>query len=206
MAIEIFDCPQGSEEWFRCRMGIPTASEFHTVLASGKGGGESLTRKKYLYSLAGEIVTGEPMESYSNGPMQRGKEMEEEARRFYSFMTDAPCQQVGFVKNGQKGCSPDSLIGDDGALEIKTKAAHIMIGLMEKDQFPSEHVAQCQGALLVLEREWIDLVCYWPKFKPFIKRAYRDVAYIARLEREIAAFNDELAALVERVRRFGMTP
>jgi hypothetical protein len=206
MTIEIFDCPQGSDEWFRARLGLPTASEFHTVLASGKGGGESVTRKKYLYQLAGEILSGEPMESYSNDYMARGKAMEEEARRFYSFMTDAPCQQVGFVKNGQKGCSPDSLIGDDGALEIKTVAPHILIGLMEKDQFPPAHAAQCQGNLLVLERDWIDLECYWPKFKPFIKRAYRDVAYIARLEREIAAFNDELAALVERVRRFGMSP
>ncbi len=204
MAIEIFDFEQGSDQWRKIRCGLVTASEFHTVLAAGKGGGESVTRKKYLYQLAGEIITGEPMESYSNGYMERGKEMEEEARRFYSFMTDAPCQQVGFVKNGDRGCSPDSLIGDDGAIEIKTKSAHLMIELMEKDQFPPEHVAQCQGTLLVTGREWIDLICYWPKFRPFVKRAYRDVAYLARLEREITAFNAELAALVERVRRFGV--
>lgn len=203
--IEIFDVPQNSEPWLRARLGLPTASMFATVLAKGKQGGESITRRKYLLTLAGEIITGEPAENYTNSYMDRGHVMEEEARRFYSFMTDAPCQQVGFVKNGQKGCSPDSLIGDDGVLEIKTKSPHFMIELMEKDQFPPEHIPQCQGALLVLEREWIDLVCYWPKFKPFIKRAYRDVAYIARLEREIAAFNDELAALVERVRRFGMS-
>ncbi len=203
--IEIFDAVQNSDEWRRIRCGLVTASRFGTVIASGKAGGESITRRKYLYQLAAERVTGEPMETYSNEHMVRGHVMEDEARRFYSFMTDAPCQQVGFIKNGDRGCSPDSLIGDDGALEIKTKLPDILIDLMERDQFPPEHIAQCQGTLLVTGRAWIDLICYWPKFKPFIKRAYRDPAYLARLERGINEFNAELAALVERVRRFGVS-
>src|SRR5438105_4376419 len=32
---KIFDCDQGSDEWHRLRCGIPTASEFSTVLAKG---------------------------------------------------------------------------------------------------------------------------------------------------------------------------
>ena len=54
--MRIIDCEQGSPEWFKARAGIPTASEFHTVLAKGKGGGESLTRKTYLLKLAGEML------------------------------------------------------------------------------------------------------------------------------------------------------
>ena len=50
--MKIIDCEQGSPEWFSARSGIPTASEFHTVMAKGKGGGESLTRKTYLLKLA----------------------------------------------------------------------------------------------------------------------------------------------------------
>ena len=88
-ALEIFDCEQNSDEWLRVRMGMPTASEFSTVLTAGKGGGESKTRRTYLYKLAGERVTGEPMESYTNKYMERGKLMEGEARDYYVMLNQA---------------------------------------------------------------------------------------------------------------------
>src|SRR6185503_15969852 len=99
--LEIFDAiEQGTPEWFQARLGIPTASEFDTVLATGRGGGESKTRRTYLYKLAGEILTGEPMYSFQNDHMQRGKEMESEARDMYVFLSDHELRQVGFIRNG----------------------------------------------------------------------------------------------------------
>lgn len=201
--MEIITCDQGSEEWFRARMGIPTASEFHTVLAKGKDGGASLTRKTYLMKLAGEIITGESMENYQNGHMERGKLMEDEARDMYAFMTDADPERVGFIVNGRKGCSPDSLIGSEGMLEIKTKLPHLLIELLLKDEFPPEHKAQCQGALWVAEREWIDIAVYWPKLPLFVKRAPRDEAYIAKLASEVDRFNTELNETVARIKSIG---
>lgn len=203
MPITIFDCEQNTPEWFRARMGIPTASEFSTVMASGRDGGESKTRKTYMYKLAGEIVTGEPMETYSNVHMERGKVMEDEAREFYCFTNDCEAQRTGFVRNGTKGCSPDSLIGTTGMVEIKTALPHILIDLLVKDKFPPEHKAQCQGALWVCEREWIDIICYWPGIPKLVKRATRDEVYIANLSGEVDRFNDELAGLVERIRAYG---
>lgn len=199
--MNILTCEQGSEEWFRARMGMPTASEFATVMASGKGGGESKTRRTYMLKLAGEILTGEPMENYTNGHMERGKIMEDEARDFYSFMTDAEPQRVGFIVNGRKGCSPDSLIGDKGMLEIKTALPHILIDRLLRDEFPPEHKAQCQGQLWVAEREWIDIAVYWPKLPLFVKRAFRDEDYIAKLNVAVSEFNDELAETVDRIQR-----
>lgn len=196
MAIEVFDFDQGSDEWRRARIGIPTASRFGDILAKGEG----KMRRKYLYELAGEIMTGEPAESFSNAHMERGKLMEEEARDFYAFTTDADLRRVGFIRNGGTGCSPDSLIGDDGALEIKTKLPHLLIEAIVRDDFPPEHKAQCQGVLWVCEREWIDLSCYWPRMPQLVKRAYRDKTYIASLAREVVAFSEELAALVDRLR------
>lgn len=198
--MEVFDCEQGSPEWFECRRGIPTASEFDTVLATGRGGGESKTRRTYLYKLAGEILTGEQMYSYSNDHMERGKEMEAEARDMYVFLTDLETQRVGFIRNGQKGCSPDSLIGANGMLEIKTKLAHLQCEVLACDEFPSEHKAQCQGQLWVAEREWLDFVSYWPKLPLFAKRVFRDEPYIKKLAAEVDRFNNELADLVERIR------
>lgn len=202
--MEIINCEQGSHEWFAARAGLVTASEFQTLLMKGKGGGESLTRKTYMRKLAGEIITGEPMEAFTNVHLERGKAMEAEARDLYAFMTDLEPVQVGFVKSGRKGASPDSLIAGDGGLEIKTKLPHLQIELLEKDEVPSEHIAQVQGGMWVAEREWWDFVSYWPKLPLFVKRVYRDEAYIKTLSDAVDRFNDELDAMVERIRHYGM--
>lgn len=200
--MQIFTCEQGTEEWFRARAGIPTASEFSTVMAKGKGGADSKTRATYMRKLAGEILTGEPMESFSNHHMERGKEMEAEARDLYAFMSDTDPEQIGFIRNGDKGCSPDALIGSNGMAEIKTKLPHLQIDVLLCGDLPPEHRAQCQGALWVAEREWIDFVSYWPKLPLFVKRVHRDEEYISTLAAAVAQFNDELAALVERIRTY----
>lgn len=204
MTAQILNCEQGSPEWFRARMGIPTASEFSCILANGKDGGASKTRRTYLMKLAGEILTGEPMETCTTSDMERGKVMEAEARDFYSFMCDAEPQRVGFIVDGPKGCSPDALIGASGMLEIKSKKPHILIEVLLKGEFPAEHKAQCQGALWIAGREWIDIGCYWPKLPLFVKRAYREDGYIATLAGAVNRFNEELAETVERVRRYGV--
>lgn len=202
--IQIFTCDQNTPEWFAARAGIPTASEFHTVMASGRSGGESKTRKTYLYKLAGELITGESTEGYTNAHMERGHVMEEDARRKYSFIADAEVQSVGFLRNGDKGASPDGLIGDRGMFEAKSKLPHMLIDCLMRDDFPPEHKAQCQGALWVAEREWIDIVVYWPKLPLFVKRAYRDETYIASIATAVKAFNEELAEIVEKIRGYDM--
>ncbi len=193
--IEIIQCDQGSEEWHRARVAIPTASRFKDVLAKGEG----KTRKRYMLDLAGERITGEPVESYSNIHMERGKIMEDEARDLYCFMTNAEPYRVGFVRHDDTGCSPDSLIGADGALEIKTKLPALQIECILADKLPSEHVAQVQGTLWICEREWLDFVSYWPKLPLFVKRIYRDEDYIKNLAAEVKRFNEELNELVEKI-------
>jgi hypothetical protein len=205
VSLQIIECDQGTPEWYRARLGLPTASMFATILAKGKDGGASVTRRTYLNKLAGEIFTGEPAENYTNGHMERGQAMEAEARNFYCFMHDAVPQRVGFIVNGNKGCSPDSLLASDGVLEIKTKMAHLAIECILRDEFPAEHKAQCQGALWVAEREWIDIAVYWPKLPLFVKRAYRDEEYIRKLAQAVDQFNDELAATVEKLRRYWLS-
>ena len=199
--MQIFDCEQGSPEWFACRMGIPTASQFGTVMASGRGGGESKTRRTYMLKLAGEILTGEPMESFSNSHTDRGHEMEPQARSFYAMQRDVDPELIGFIRSGDKGASPDGMIGADGMLEIKTKLPHLLLDVIMRGEFPSDHRAQCQGQLWVAEREWVDLICYWPKMPSFIIRAYRDEEYIKQISDAVDQFNEELAAIVERFKK-----
>jgi hypothetical protein len=204
--MRIIDCDQGTDQWFRARMGMPTASEFSTVMAKGKDGGASKTRETYMLKLAGEILTGEPMDSFSNGHTERGKEMEAEARELYAFMRDCEPERVGFIVNGDMGCSPDSLVGEDGAVEIKTKLPHLQIKCLLSEKLPAEHRAQCQGILLVTGRKWIDFVSYWPGLPLHVVRETPDEEYQAKLTAAIEAFNVELAATVERIRRMAGEP
>lgn len=235
--MEVFDCEQGTLEWFDCRKGLPTASEFSTVMSEGRADGhlsagvmdsmvksgcsaEQLAaavkaakktnsnpaqmRRKYMRRLAGEILTGESVEQFSNTHTERGNAMEDEARQTYAFVSGVELRQVGFIRNGQKGASPDSLIDDNGGLEIKTAIPDIQIDRLERNRLPPEHRAQVQGNLWLSEREYWDFVSYWPRLPMLIIRVYREEDYIKEMSAEIDKFNDELAGLVERIRRYGM--
>ena len=199
--IQLFnDIEQGSPEWFAARSGIPTASMFSAVLSKGRSGADSKTRKTYMLKLLGERLTGELQENISTPHMERGKIMEAEARTLYEFQSDNNVEDIGFIRNGDKGSSPDGVIGKDGCIEIKTKLPHLQLAVLLKDEMPTEHKAQVQGHLLVGEYEWCDFISYWPKLKPLIKRVYRDEEYIKTLSEQIDIFNEEMAQLEQTIK------
>lgn len=201
--MQIIDCIQGEPEWFTARAGIPTASMFKTVMAMGPKGGKSATRVDYLNKLAGELLTGEPMVNYVSPDMERGKLMEDEARDLYAFQNGIEPQRVGFIRNGDKGASPDSLLGASGGLEIKSAAAHVQIERLLDGGLPAEHKAQVQGSLWVAEREFWDFASYCPKLPLLVVRVYRDEKYIESISLAVELFNTELRQTVEYIRRYG---
>ncbi len=201
MTVEISDAAQNTPEWFQARAGMPTASMFAAVSAKpGPRGGIPKGRQTYLYKLAGEILTGEPMDSYSNADMQRGSAREAEAADLYGFLRDVEPETVGFVKNGNCGASPDRLIGKSGLLETKDAAPHIQIERLLKAVLPPEHKAQVQGQLMVCERVWVDFMSHCRGMAPLIIRVERDEKYIAALRIDINDFVYELQALTEKIR------
>lgn len=210
-AFEIIDVEQNSPEWMQARIGLPTASNFSVIMASGKDGGESVGRKKLMYRLAGEILTGEPGETYKNSSMDRGSEMEAEARSHYERTRLTDVQQVGFVRrklaSGRYvGCSPDGLVGDRKVLELKTMKPELLIewALKGAAGFPTEHRQQCQGALWLTERDECDLMIFYrgmpvaPCFK-----IERDDIFIRQIDEQVQIFDHELHRLVEKLRAMG---
>lgn len=200
--LQIIDVEQGTPEWFAARLGLPTASMFSTVMASGRGGGESKTRRKYMLQLVGERITGQPAEQFTTAAMDRGHAMEPEARELYELVTGNTVQQVGFMRRTSTGAgySPDGLVGEDGAIEIKTMAPHILIDVLLRQEMPPEHRAQVQGGLWVSARKWCDFIGYWPGLPPFVKRIHRDDAYIAQVAVAVREFNAELDAIEKQIR------
>lgn len=211
--MEVFDaetCPQGSEQWFKAHMGLPTASEFFKVMAkAGPKGGtthkEYIQRTQYMRMLAGEIITGEPRESewFGNRHTERGKNREDEARALYGLENDCEPQRVGFVKNGNCGCSPDSFVDSVGGLEIKDCLAHRQIERLVHGGLPPEYRWQVIGSLLVCEdREWWDFASHCRGLPLFVVRTYRDKAKdaLAELRAGIDRFCEERDFLVKWVR------
>ena len=188
MSMEIFSFEQGTPEWFAARLGIPTASMFKAVLA--KGGGK--TRKKYLHDLAGERITGKQMEGFLSDHTQRGNDWEAEARETFASLSGLVPVQVGFIKNGRCGCSPDSLIGETSGLEIKTTLPHIQNKRLTANKLPPEYKAQVQGCLMITERETWEFFSYCRVELPLRVTVHRDEEYIKILQDELERFNDEL--------------
>lgn len=195
--LDICDAEQGSPEWFEFRRGVVTASNFQCLLAKSA---DRKGRRTLMYDLAGEILSGQCAESYSNGYMERGKALEAEARDWYVFNTDADLTRVGAIRSSYLGAavSPDSLIGKDGGLEIKTRMARLQLELLESGEFPNEHKGQVQGAMWLTARPWWDFVSYCKGLPKFKIRVYRDEAYIATLAVAVKEFNEELKQLVRK--------
>ncbi|UTO28162.1 lambda exonuclease family protein [Bartonella harrusi] len=198
----VIDCLQGTEQWLQARNGLITASLFEMVMARKKQGQKTSRYHAVMMKLAGERITGKTVDEGTTLSMRRGTELEPTARKLYGTLTNTQPQCVGFVlaDDRMKGFSPDAFVGKEGLLEIKTKKPEILIPHFYQKTFPPEHKAQCQGGLWIAQREWVDLMLYWPDMPPLIKRAYRDEAYIRKLESEISRFNEELQIMVQKIK------
>jgi hypothetical protein len=197
--IQVFEeVEQGSDAWRKLRAGLPTASEFHDVIAKvGPRGGIPKGRQKLLWRLAGEIITGQPEDTYQNDDMRRGQEREGEARDYYAFLYDVDPKRVAFIRNGNCGASPDSLIGEEGLLEIKDAKPSVQIERLIAGTLPSEHKAQCQGQLMVSGRKWVDFMSHCRGLPPLVVRVDRDEEYIAELRAGVDRFVAELQQMVK---------
>ncbi len=206
--LTVVDVEQGSPDWFKARLGLPTASHFAAIMAQGQDG-PALTRTDYLRRLAGEIITERPAEeTFRSRAMERGKEMEPEAIADYEARRGVQVRRVGLGINfsGLRRCgaSPDGLVGFDAGLETKTMRPDLMIALLEDGaRMPGEHRAQVQGNMHVFERDRWDFKIFWPKMPDFTVTVFRDDAYIKQLDNQIQVFNWELKKLVEKLRAMG---
>jgi len=196
---------QGTPEWRQERAGKATASCFSDIQAKIKTG-EASTRIKYRIQLVTERLTGNPVEGFTNAAMQWGIEREPEARMAYEARQGVFAEKVGFMPHptiDRCGASPDSMVGDDGMVEIKCPLSTTHLTWMEAGVVPSEHIAQIQGQMAVAGRRWVDFVSYDPRFPEglqlFIVRVLRDEAYIANLENEIRIFLAGVDQMVERL-------
>lgn len=202
----VHDVAQGSPEWFALRAPIPTASEFDRIVTP-KTGSLSSQREGFKNELIAAWLTGEMKEMASTAMMERGSEMENEARIWYSLHRDVDPQTIGFVTtdDGRVGCSPDSFAFDDGGVEIKCPAAHTHVGYLLGGD-PTKYRLQIQGSLWICEKAWWDWVSYHPTIEPVCVRIERDEEFIELIADAVTTFCDELDAAKASLMDRGMKP
>lgn len=201
----IHDCIQGTDKWHSLRSGIPTASEFSQLVTSSCK--ESISMKEYALTLAAEKYAGKVVDGFGgNKYTERGKELEDEARIDYEMINQVEVKEVGFITDNliRYGCSPDSIIGDDGGLEIKCKIAKVHIGAIryykETGKTPNEYYAQPQGCMFITGRKWWDLRLYHPGLPGLTIRQYPDKEFYKVLRRQLKSIAFERDEIVKQLK------
>lgn len=191
----IHDVEQRSPQWFALRRGIPTASAFDRLLTpTGK---PSTQIDGLALEIVAEWLTGQTDSIEATAYMQRGVELEPEARAWFELETGLTVREVGFVltDDGKAGCSPDGLT-DRGLLEIKCPKPATHAEYIVKGGLPSKYVPQVQGQLWVCEADLCHFVSYLPTRPEYslLVEVGRDDAFIAALAEQV----DRLHELVEK--------
>jgi len=199
--IPLFDIEQGTDEWFKARVGVPSASNFDKLITTQ--GKPSTQRDTYLYQLVGEALTGTKEDTFTSKAMEIGIEREAEARALYEMLHDTTVQEVGFCYLDDKkriGCSPDGLVGDDGLVEIKCPKMVTHVGYLLKDKMPTTYIQQVQGQLYVTGRDYCDFISYYPSMRPFICRVEPDFKVIDPLRDILDDLIVELDEIVNQLK------
>jgi len=193
----ICDYEQGSDQWYKVRLGKLTASDFHTLM------GDSSTRKTILAKKAAERVTGVQCDSdkFKSGHTDRGNALEDDAFQIYSVLNPSEdITKVGFCQLSETvGCSPDGLVGEYGGVEIKSPDTHSFLVAVGKSYIKPEYKTQMQFSMYVTNRNWWDFAMYNPHFEQpcHVIRVERDNEYIEKIKEQIKRNDDEIETLIE---------
>lgn len=197
---------QGSVEWYKLRLGIPTASNFHKIITPS--GAPSKQAVNYLYRLIAERLLNESQDDEIGYVkwVGHGKEQEPNAVVQFEFVNDVVLEAGGFVTSNDRriGASPDRLFpGHKEGMEVKCPAPWTQLKYLLEG--PGEdHKAQVQGHLLVADEfEAVHFYAYHPRTPPFHRVTLRDASYQGALASAVNAFCDVLDTQTERARAVG---
>ena len=198
--MKIYNFEQRTEDWYNIRKGKMTASNAETIIANGKG------LETYIYNLMAEYYSSAEKENYINADMQRGIDLDTEAKIEFQFYTGLDIKEVGCVElNEYILASPDGLIGDDGLIEIKCPNDSIYFKLLLSNNIKPEYIAQMQMQMYVTERQYCYFVSYNPNFEKslYIKKINRDEEMIDKLKKGLERGTQLIKEIKENFRKVG---
>jgi len=205
---------QGTTEWQRERLGLPTASGFGKLICADTRKAAphkwrlSAQADAYLADKCAEWLLQEPIDVGRSGFMQRGTDLESRARAALSWELGVIVEPIGFctTDDGRIGASPDGqLVGCNAGAEIKTlEASNHIAALLEADASP--YFAQIQGGLYVTGWDYWVLYFYHPTLPSLPLRVDRDAEYQAALGDALGQFLERFEAAKAKLIERGCRP
>ena len=153
---------QGTDDWFQEHLGRVTASMANAVLDFTQKGVQGSKRRLYRLTKVAELLSqigGAP--NYVSAPMMAGTAAEPLARIAYEIEEKVMVEQVGFIVGDDErtGWSPDGLVEDVGAIEIKGPKTTTHLSTLDSGMIPEENLPQLWFDFMVSENlEWIDFI------------------------------------------------
>jgi len=185
------------------------------------------SQDRYISTLLAEWALGSTIETYQSREMERGQDLEPEARAWYEMQTDTQTFDGGFIMNDAAtiGCSPDfvvyeslltSLARDEapkiiGGGEIKCPTGPVHMDYARGVKAITEkYQHQIQGCLMLTGAQWWDVVSYFPHpgMPPVIQRVVpeQDAEYRSALSSALTVFVAKLEGERERMAALGFGP
>lgn len=227
MALFRFDLKQGTPDWYKARAGIPTASEFNSIITP-KEMKPSGQRHAYACMLVAQrLLNYQPDSLDKIEHILDGKRREPAAVKQLEYVEDIVTTEVGFVttEDGRFGASPDRILGSfpgleeyrgsvDATLEVKgpiplthmqylLSAEILRLDPKAKVIGGDDYRCQVQGQLFICEADTALFYSYHPNMPAFLQRSRRDGVFIRALRDCLERFSDELEALTEAAKRLG---
>lgn len=156
--MEIHNVQQGTQEWRKLRLGRVTGTRLKQVMG--------VASKSLVFEMIAEKY--EDAIAYTSDEMNVGTLREGWAIADYEKATGQIVSECGFVTEGEDlGLSPDGLVGEKKALEIKSPALKKHLEYLLSDKLPAEYKWQVVHYFIVMPHlETVDFVTYNPNFEP----------------------------------------
>lgn len=198
----IVNCVQGSEDWYKLKLGVPSASNASLIITNE--GKPSKSRTSYLHSLAAQVITGKYEEVYKNPAMEQGNEREQESRNYLEVVLGVNIKKTGVIYKDEKKlflCSPDGLAENESfGAELKNPLGKTQVKYLLDGTLPSEYFGQVQMSLYVTGLPYWWFLSYVPLMNPLMIKVEPDKAYQKALAVELKVFCDELNKTVTKLR------
>ncbi len=184
----ISDAPQRSPQWFKEKIGIPSASGLGFLFDTLKDGyTPSAKSKNYRKQLAYERKFGVPFEMFQTKAMADGTFFEDFAKEVYAKETGNILSEAFSYVSDWFVATPDGRVHDKnarvkhGGLECKIVGDKTFMQMMEEG-VPISHELQTQGQMMATGWDWVDYIVMNLKTRAyFVIRVKRNEKLINRI-------------------------
>lgn len=194
--------PQQTPEWLHIKKGVVSGTQLKGLMGTPKA------RQDAIYDIIGERLKVGVDDGIYESPIDRGNRLEPEAIASYEFETGYQVDRVGFCESDDSchiGNSPDGLVGDHGAVEVKCPEHKNHVKYWLTNTVPDDYIWQVVQYFVVnKELEWLDFVSYNPDIEVHpihIIRVIRNeiVDKIEKAEKEESIFLAEVNSILDTI-------